>query len=58
VGIVLASERIGAGDQDRGGRPKTPPEIRHLIRKLSLANSLWGAPPIHGELLKLGIDFE
>src|SRR6202048_2717485 len=40
----------------RGGRPKTPLEIRHLIRKMSLANPLWGAPRIHGELLKLGID--
>ncbi len=40
----------------RGGRPKTPLEIRHLIRDISLANPLWGAPRIHGELLKLGID--
>jgi len=40
----------------RGGRPKTPLEIRHLIREMSLANPLWGAPWIHGELLKLGID--
>src|SRR5712664_2756352 len=40
----------------RGGRPKTPLEIRHLIRKMSLANPLWGEPRIHGELLKLGID--
>ena len=40
----------------RGGRPKTPLEIRHLIRKMSLANPLWGAPRLHGELLKLGID--
>ena len=31
-------------------------EIRDLIRKMSLANPLWGAPRIHGELLKLGID--
>jgi transposase InsO family protein len=31
-------------------------EIRHLIRGLSLANRLWGAPRIHGELLKLGIE--
>ncbi|MEA2910163.1 MAG: putative transposase [Bradyrhizobium sp.] len=31
-------------------------EIRELIRKRSLANPLWGAPRIHGELLKLGID--
>lgn len=40
----------------RGGRPKVPPEIRRLIRDMSLANPLWGAPRIHGELLKLGID--
>jgi hypothetical protein len=40
----------------RGGRPKTPREIRDLIREMSLANPLWGAPRIHGELLKLGID--
>jgi hypothetical protein len=31
-------------------------EIRQLIRDISLANPLWGAPRIHGELLKLGID--
>src|SRR5256885_10245976 len=40
----------------RSGRPKTPLEIRQLIRKMSLANPLWGAPRLHGELLKLGID--
>jgi transposase InsO family protein len=33
-----------------------PPEIRQLIHDMSLANPLWGAPRIHGELLKLGID--
>ena len=32
-----------------------PLAIRHLIREMSLANPLWGAPRIHGELLKLGI---
>jgi hypothetical protein len=31
-------------------------EIRRLIREMSLANRLWGAPRIHGELLKLGIE--
>ncbi len=31
-------------------------EIRDLIRQMGLANPLWGAPRIHGELLKLGID--
>jgi transposase InsO family protein len=40
----------------RVGRPKVPLEIRQLIRDMSLANPFWGAPRIHGELLKLGID--
>jgi hypothetical protein len=40
----------------RGGRPKTPADIRQLILEMSVANPLWGAPRIHGELLKLGID--
>jgi transposase InsO family protein len=39
-----------------GGRPKVPLEVRRLIREMSLANRLWGAPRIHGELLKLGIE--
>ena len=40
----------------RGGRPRVPRDLRDLIRELSLANPLWGAPRIHGELLKLGIE--
>ena len=40
----------------RGGRPIVPLELRQLIREISIANPLWGAPRIHGELLKLGID--
>src|SRR3954470_20656571 len=40
----------------RGGRPTVAPEIRRLIREMSIANPLWGAPRIHGELLKLGIE--
>jgi transposase InsO family protein len=40
----------------RPGRPIVPAEIRELIREMSIANPLWGAPRIHGELLKLGID--
>src|SRR5216684_5011061 len=39
----------------RGGRPIVPVEIRRLIREMSQANPLWGAPRIHGDLLKLGI---
>ena len=38
------------------GRPRVPREVRDLIRQMSLTNPLWGAPRIHGELLKLGID--
>ena len=38
------------------GRPAVPKEVRALIRTMSRENSLWGAPRIHGELLKLGID--
>ena len=38
------------------GRPPVSKEVRKLIRKMSRENPLWGAPRIHGELLKLGID--
>src|SRR5258707_15681984 len=46
----------GWKSRPRGGRPKTPADIRQFIRDMSVANPLWGAPRIHGELLKLGID--
>tara|TARA_R110002072_G_scaffold197193_1_gene354894 strand:+ start:1248 stop:1478 length:231 start_codon:yes stop_codon:yes gene_type:complete len=39
-----------------GGRPKIDKETRYLIRKISGENPVWGAPRIHGELLKLGFD--
>ena len=38
------------------GRPAVPSDVQKLIRMLSQANPLWGAPRIHGELLKLGIE--
>jgi transposase InsO family protein len=40
----------------RGGRPPIEAELRALIRQMSRENLLWGAPRIHGELLKLGFE--
>ncbi len=39
-----------------GGRPRISKEVRDLVRRMSFDSPLWGAPKIHGELLKLGID--
>ena len=58
---VLAWERKGFRlywtwkSQARKGRPCQSREVRELIQKISLANPRWGAPRIHGELQKLGI---
>jgi len=40
----------------RVGQPGMSEDVRDLIRRMSLANPLWGALRIHGELIKLGID--
>src|SRR5260221_12694925 len=40
----------------QGGRPQIDTELRALIRQMSVENPLWGAPRIHGELLKLRIE--
>src|SRR5438067_8156936 len=39
-----------------GGRPPIDAEIQALVRRMAAANPLWGAPRIHAELLKLGLD--
>src|SRR6266566_43607 len=43
------------GRLGQAGRPKVSEEVRQMIRRMSQENPLWGAPRIHGELLKLGI---
>ena len=42
--------------RSRSGRPAVDRGVRALIRQMSSANPLWGAPRIHGELLKLGVE--
>jgi transposase InsO family protein len=59
---VVRWHRAGFGlfwkrrSRGRAGRPRVPTEVRKLIRRIGVENPLWGAPRIHGELLKLGID--
>src|SRR5262249_37415017 len=47
--------RYWAWKSRRCGRPVISADVRDLIRRMSYANPLWGAPRIHGELLKLGL---
>ena len=47
---------LGKNQRLRPGRPAIEPETRSLIRRMNRQNEFWGAPRIHGELLKLGVD--
>jgi len=47
---------LGKSQRRRPGRPAIEPEIQSLIQRMSRQNVLWGAPRIHGELLKLGVN--
>jgi putative transposase len=47
------AERSG---RNRAGRPPLDPAIARLLTDMARANPLWGAPRIHGELAKLGIE--
>jgi hypothetical protein len=57
---AVASSRVSGllALKSRGqpGRPKIGCELRELIRRMNKDNPLWGAPRIHGELLKLGFE--
>jgi putative transposase len=58
---VIAWHRRGfrlwwTGKSRRRGPPTLPADLRTLIRTMAETNPRWGAPRIHGELLKLGID--
>ena len=47
---------LGKSRRGGPGRPAIEPEIRSLIQRMSRQNVFWGAPRIHGELLKLGVN--
>jgi hypothetical protein len=51
-----ALERYRSRGHWRGGRPRVSSEVGHLITRIARENFLWGAPRIHGELLKLGFN--
>ena len=59
---VLAWHRRGFAwywtrqSRSRGGRPQVGADVRRLVREMAVANPLWGAPRVHGELLKLGFE--
>ena len=59
---VIACHRRGFAwywtrrSRPRGGRPQVDADVRRVTREMARANPLWGAPRIHGELLKLGFD--
>src|SRR5262244_3293152 len=61
-GTILRWHRAGfraywrCKSRGRPGRPRVCRELRELIRRMSKENPLWGAPRIHGELLKLGFE--
>src|ERR1039458_8359493 len=57
VGTAPAFAATGVGSRAHwGGRPRIDTELRALIWWMSMENPLWGAPRIHGELLKLGFE--
>jgi len=53
-GVLRLWRKLGDAARTGTRRPPAPREVRDLIRTMSQANPLWGAPRIHGELLKVG----
>src|SRR5207344_1984456 len=53
---VNSFKRVPSASRPLGGRPWIAKAVRDLIRRMSFENPLWGAPHIHGELLKLGFE--
>jgi hypothetical protein len=54
MGFRIYSARIS--ERKSGGRPQASSEVRALIKRMATANPYWGAPRIHGELVKLGME--
>jgi hypothetical protein len=54
--LFLKVRNLGLKSRNLGGRPKIDRELRDLIQRMCKENPLWGAPRIHGELLKLGFN--
>ncbi len=52
----FASYWTNLSRKSRPGRPGKDSQIRDLIQRMATSNPLWGAPRVHGELLKLGIE--
>ena len=56
IALWLRRRRAQRSGRNRAGRPPLDPAVARLLTDMASANPLWGAPRIHGELRKLGIE--